>query len=212
MTRITWGNVGERFYEAGADQAVLYLEAVSGVPWNGLISVKESISGGEPTPYYHDGVKHLNVLAVEDFAATIDAFSSPSEFALCDGTGELANGLFVTQQPRKSFGLSYRTKIGNDVDGIDHGYKLHLVYNALASPSTRSNVSISDTVSPNILSWAITTIPVVIDGYRPSAHLIVDSRLIAPATMLSLEDLIYGDSENEAELPTPSELITLLGA
>lgn len=210
MTRLIWGNVGERFYEAGADRGVLYVPGEPGAAWSGLKAVRESVSGGEPTPYYQDGIKYLNVAAGEEFIATIEAFSAPAEFAVCDGTAQVANGLFVSQQPRKTFGLSYRSLIGNDVDGLDHGYKIHLVYNCLAAPSERNNTTISDTPSPVALSWGVTTVPKYISGNRPTAHLILDSRIVPSITMMEIEDILYGTELIDAALPSPEELIELL--
>lgn len=210
MTRLEWGKIGDRFYEAGVDRGVLYRDGLSGVPWNGLISIKESVSGGEPMPFYLDGIKILNVLALEDFAATLDAFSAPPEFSVCDGTGQIANGLFVTQQPRVPFGLSYRSKIGNDIQGLDLGYKIHFVYNALASPAARNSDTLNATVSPSTLSWGITTTPVAISGFRSGAHLILDSRLIDSDALMAVENFLYGTSDTSPALPTPEELVTLL--
>lgn len=209
MTKLIWGTIGERFYEAGADRGVLYLNNGISVPWNGLISVKEASDGGDPTPYYFDGFKYLNLSSSEEFKATIEAFSSPSEFTLCDGAVAVGNGLFITQQPRKAFGLSYRTKIGNDIDGLTYGYKLHLVYNALAAPSSRDNNTITDSLDPNTLSWEITTSPPPLSLFKPSAHLIIDSTKTLSSLMITLEDLIYGSTDTEPTLPTPDELIIL---
>lgn len=210
MTRLTWGDVGTRFYETGADRGVLYLPGEPGVVWNGLTAVKESVSGGEPSAFYLDGIKYLNVAAAEDFQATLEALSAPSEFGVCDGTAQIANGLFITHQPRKTFGLSYRTKIGNDVDGVDHAYKLHLVYNCLAAPSERNNSTISDTLSPLALSWSITTVPKYISGNKPTAHLILDSRLIDPEDLEEIENLLYGTDIFIPSLPSPDELVEIL--
>lgn len=209
MTKLIWGDIGQRFYEAGADRGVLYIGVSDGVPWNGLISVKESPSGGDPTPYYFDGQKYLNVATSEEFEATIMAFSSPVEFDSCDGTGSIYAGLSVTQQPRKHFGLSYRSKIGNDTDGLDHGYKLHLVYNALAAPSDYDFSTISDSANPINLSWKITTVPAVISKFKPSAHFILDSRTTDPELMAQLEDMLYGSTSSNSRLPTAQELVDL---
>ena len=209
MAVLVWGNVGERYYETGVDRGVLFPTLGDGVPWNGLISVTESPSGGEPRPYYLDGFKYLNLATSEEFAATIDAFSAPDEFDKCDGTASIQNGLFITQQKRESFGLSYRTIIANDVDGTDHGYKIHLVYNALAAPSSRSNSTINDSPSPITFSWGITTAPPTISGYKPSAHFVIDSRKTAPSVLLELENILYGDSSSNSRLPEVDELIAL---
>lgn len=211
MTRIAWGTAGERYFEAGADQGVLYVNGV-GVPWNGLTGVSEDPDGGDPQPYYVDGYKYLNLAAAEEFKATINAFSSPSEFGQCDGTVAIHNGLFATQQPRKSFDMSYRTKVGNDISGIDHGYKIHLVYNALAAPSTRENNTTGDKTDPLGLSWGITTTPPRMDGMRPTAHLVIDSRVTPPNLMSAIEDILYGNDDADPRLPTQDELITLFNS
>jgi hypothetical protein len=209
LPRITWNSMGQRFFETGVDRGVLYVDSNPGVAWVGLTSVSESPSGGDPRPYYIDGVKYLNLATAEEFEATINAFQSPLEFGPCDGTLSIQNGLFVTQQPRKSFGLSYRTRLGNDVDGADHAYKIHLVYNALAAPSQRSNNSLGGEVNPTTFSWAITTRPPAITGYKRTAHLVIDSRLTDPAVLTEIEDLIYGSEANQPQLPTPDELIAI---
>lgn len=208
MTRIAWGTAGERYFEAGADQGVLYVNGV-GVPWNGLTGVSEDPDGGDPQPYYVDGYKYLNLAAAEEFKATISAFSSPSEFGQCDGTVAIHNGLFATQQPRKSFDMSYRTKVGNDISGIDFGYKLHLVYNALAAPSTRENSTTGDKADPLGLSWGITTTPPLMTGMKPTAHLVIDSRVTPPNLMNAIEDIIYGNASADPRMPDQDELITL---
>lgn len=208
MARLNWGMPGERYYETGIDRGVLYVGASNGVAWTGLTSVSEAPTGADPQPFYIDGVKYLNLASREEFVATINAFSSPSEFGPCDGTKAIQNGLFVTQQPRIPFGLSYRTKLGNDVDGPDHAYKIHLVYNALAGPSSRSNDSIGDSPDPISFGWSITTLPPAITGFKPTAHMVVDSRFTAPFTLKLLEDLLYGSDSLAPRLPQPNELVT----
>lgn len=209
MARLVWSSFGQRFYEIGVDRGVLYVGVAPGVAWSGLISVEESPTGGEAKPLYMDGIKYLNLSSAEEYAATINAFTSPEEFGPCDGTVSIQNGLYVTQQPRKSFGLSYRTKLGNDVDGPDHAYKIHLVYNGLASPASRSNATITDSPSPNNFSWAITTLPPAITGYKPTAHFVVDSRFTPTDVLSGLEDILYGTDSVAARLPSVSELIDL---
>lgn len=211
MPRLTWDAAGARFYETGVDRGVLYVNGL-GVSWPGLISVSESPSGGSPRPYYIDGVKFLNLASAEEFEATINSFYSPSEFDQCDGTVPIQNGLFVTQQPRKSFSLSYRTKLGNDVDGSDHAYKIHLVYNALAAPSQRNNASISESTNPSNFSWSITTLPPSITGYKRTAHLVIDSRFTSTGVLSYVEDILYGNESGSAALPTPDELTTIFSA
>lgn len=209
MARLVWGAFGARHYENGVDRGVLYVGSNPGVPWNGLRAVSESPSGGEARPYYIDGIKYLNLSTAEEYAATIEAFSSPAEFAPCDGTLALQNGLFVTQQPRKQFGFSYRTLLGNDSEGSEFGYKLHLVYNALASTASRMHSTLSDASNPTILSWPITTTPPFAVGYRPTAHLIIDSRYTPGALMGLIEDTLYGTDAHQARLPSISEIKAL---
>lgn len=208
MTRLTWGDSGERFYETGVDRGVLYTNGV-GVPWNGLTAVKESPSGAEPTPYYIDGVKYRNLSAAEEFEATIEALTSPTEFNVCDGVAQIHNGLFVSEQPREPFDLCYRNLIGNDLDGEDHGYKIHLVYNALTTPSERANGTLTDTPEAMSLSWAISTMPPTLVNRRPSAHFVIDSRTTDPAVLVDLEDILYGSATLTASIPTATELVAL---
>lgn len=209
MTRLNWGTTGERYYEAGVDRGVLYIAGV-GVPWNGLTAVKESPSGGEPTPYYIDGIKFRNLSAAEEFEATIEAFTSPPEFTVCEGIVSIHNGLFVGGQPRVPFSLSYRTNIGNDVDGQDHGYKIHLVYNALAAPAQRENNTLGESPEPMNLSWGVTTMPPALANRRPSAHFVIDSRTTDPLLLQDVEDILYGSTTLVSSLPTPTELVALL--
>jgi hypothetical protein len=205
VPRLDWNAVGSRTYEVGVDRGVLYVDSQPGVPWNGLTSVNESSSGGEAQAYYIDGVKYLNLSTPEEFQATVTAFTYPDEFGQCDGTAQVRTGLFVTQQRRKSFGLSYRTKIGNDLTP-DHGYKIHLIYNALAAPSDRDNATISDSTDPNDFSWAITTRPPAMTGYHRTSHVVIDSRYTDPVTLAAVEDILYGTDVLSASLPSLSEL------
>jgi hypothetical protein len=208
VSRLVWSAAGERFFESGLDRGVLYVSGL-GVAWSGLTSIDESPTGGSPKPFYHDGIKYLNLVSAEEFEATINAYSSPPEFAPCDGVGAVYNGLFVTQQPRKPFGLSYRSKIGNDTDGPDHAYKIHLVYNALAAPTGRTNSSVADTPNINTLSWKITTLPPAITGYRPTAHFVIDSRYTPADVLAEIEDKLYGNQSFNAALPTVAELLAI---
>lgn len=210
MSRLTWSAAGERYFETGLDRGVLYVSGV-GVAWSGLISVEEAPTGGDAKPFYHDGIKYLNLAAAEEFEATINAYSSPPEFGPCDGQGAVYNGLFATQQPRKPFSLSYRTKVGNDSDGTDHAYKIHLVYNALAAPTNRSHQSMADSQNVSSLSWKITTLPPGISGYRPTSHFVVDSRFTPADILAQLEDTLYGNQSFNAALPTVAELLTIFG-
>lgn len=210
MPQLTWGVVGERFYETGIDRGVLYLDAQPGVPWNGLTSVAETHSGGDAKAYYVDGVKYLNVSSAEEFGVTIEAHTYPKEFAACDGSAVAFAGVFIAQQRRKSFGLSYRTRLGNDVDGTQHGYKIHMVYNALAEPSDRAYQSLGDSVDPINFSWSCSTKPKVVGhGLRPTAHIVVDSTKIPTQALEILEARLYGSSSVQAYLPSPAELFDL---
>ena len=213
MAVLTWDQVGERFYETGVDHGVLYIPTAgvydSGVAWNGLISVTESPSGAEPSPQYADNIKYLNLLSTEEFGGTIEAYTFPDEFAQCDGTAFPKVGLAVGQQTRKTFGLSYRTKIGNDTDGQDLGYKLHLVYGALAAPSEKAYSTINDSPEAVTFSWEFTTTPVEVTGLKPTALLTIDSTKVAAADLTALEALLYGTQLEEPSLPLPDAVIAL---
>lgn len=211
MARLVWNQTGERFYETGVDRGVLYRSLFdAGVPWNGLISVSEDVSGGAVNNYYLDGVKYLDFVASEDFSATLEAFSAPPEFSGCDGSKVLSPGLFATQQPRRTFHLSYRTKIGNDLDGLNYGYKLHIVYNATAAPSSQSSRTVGNQVSPETRQWNIHTVPPPATNYKPTAHFVIDSTLVEPQRMALLEDRLYGTPSEPPKLPSASEVIALL--
>ena len=220
MTRLVWDTVGERFYETGVDRGVLYLPTAGaytvGHAWNGLTAVTESPSGAEATPQYADNIKYLNLVSAEEFSGTIEAFTYPDEFAQCDGSASPVPGLRVGQQSRKTFGLSYRTKIGNDVDGGDHAYKLHLVYGCLAAPSEKAYATVNDSPEAMALSWEFTTTAVEVPGLKPSASLTVDSRDFTTepqrAALTALEDALWGPTSGVGtpRLPLPAEVITLL--
>jgi len=209
MARLVWDTMTERYYETGVDRGVLFAPSFDGVPWNGLTSVTENPNGGEPRPLYIDGIKYGNLATAEEFEATIVAFSTPTEFAFCDGTVQPQNGLFVPHQKRIAFGFSYRTNIGRGIDGPDYAYKVHLVYGALASPPTRNNKTRTNTVEPTDFSWDITCLPPVITGYRRTAHLFVDSRYSDPEILADFEDILYGTDAEASRLPDPDELLTL---
>ncbi len=213
MPRIIWDNIGEKFYETGTDHGVLYPGAnySKGVPWNGLTGVTESPSGAEPQPQYADNIKYLNIISAEDFGITIEAFTYPEEFAICDGSAAIADGVIIGQQERKPFGFSYRTMIGNDVDGQSHGYKLHMIYNCLASPSDKAYTTINESPEAITFSWEVTTTPIPVTGYKPSAQLVIDSTKVTdPTKLTALEAILYGD-EDEPRMPLPDEILTLLG-
>lgn len=206
MARLGWNAPGSRFYEAGVDRGVLYVDGYPGVPWNGLTSVNESPSGGDPKSFYIDGVKYLAVPSPEEFEGTITAFTYPDEFTLCNGMNQIRSGLFLTHQRRRPFSLSYRTMIGSDTDD-SAGYKLHIVYNALASPSDRSNGTLTDQTEPDDFSWKITCRPPAMDGYRPTSHVVLDTRTTDPSVISAVEDILYGTDEDQARLPSLDDLI-----
>jgi hypothetical protein len=208
MPRLDWVNVGQRFYEAGVDRGVLYIANAPGVAWSGLTAVRESHSGGETKAYFIDGVKYLERQTFEHFQATIEAFTYPEEFDECNGTRQLSNGLFATRQRRRPFGFSYRTRVGNDINGLDHGYKLHIVYNALASPMDQEHTTLSDSIEPFNFSWEITTKAPVLD-FRPTAHFVIDSRKTPQGLLSYVEDILYGTEDNLPRLPDAGELAHL---
>lgn len=214
---LSWDGVGEKLYESGVDHGVLYIPNGSGVydtgfAWNGLVSVTESPSGAEPNPQFADNIKYLNLLSAEEFGGTIEAFTYPDEFGQCDGTAEPEPGVIVGQQTRKSFGLCYRTKLGNDVDGVDHGYKLHLVYGALVSPSEKAYQTINESPEAITFSWEFTTTPAPVTGFKPTSVIVIDSTKVDPADLAALELVLYGDDTGptQPKLPTPDEVITML--
>lgn len=220
MVALTWDNTGERLYETGVDRGVLYTYDSStklygtGVAWNGLTAITESPSGAEPTPQYADNIKYLNLMSAEEFGFTIEAFTYPDEFELCDGTASPIAGLTVAQQARRTFGLSYRSLIGNDVEAQDHGYKIHLIYGALASPSEKSRTTVNDTPEAMTFSWTASTTPVALPPelkMRPTAHIVADSTKMSANKLADLEALLYGAEEESAKLPLPADLLALLG-
>lgn len=219
MFKIEWDKIGEKLYEAGLDRGVLYKRDATGtypkgVAWNGLISVTEGVSGGEANPFYADNMKYANVLSNEEFNPSIEAYTYPDEFEECDGSKQVADGVSIGQQKRSTFGLSYRTLIGNDVDDTDHGYKIHLVYGAVASPSEKSRQTTNESVELMTMSWECTTTPVAVTkvaGCKPTAHLVIDSTKTSAEKLAELEKLLYGDGETEGKLPTPDEVIELVG-
>ena len=214
MTKIVWDSTGERLYETGTDRGVVYPMSENGtypkgVAWNGLTGVSESPSGAEATPLYANNHKYLELRSAEEFGGTITAYTYPDEFAECDGSKELAPGVRAGQQKRKPFGLSYRTLIGNDVKDDEYGYKLHLVYGAIASPSEKEYNTINDSPEAVEFSWEFSTTPVSVDGFRPMAHIVIDSTKVAPEKLTSLENMLYGSTSEEAKLPLPNELTEL---
>lgn len=216
MTTLTWDVQGERYYETGVSKGVLYPfkegKYSKGVAWNGLTAVNESPSGAEPTPLYADNIKYLNLLSNEEFAATVEAYTYPDEFAECDGSAELAVGVSVGQQKRIPFGLSYVTKLGNDTDGQDHGYKIHLIYGALAKPSQKNYATINDNPEAITFSWELSTTPVAVPNLKPTACITIDSTKVEAGKLKKIEDKLYGTETEEATLPTPTELAALIAA
>lgn len=217
MAKLAWDNVGERLYETGVKQGVLYPMASTGeynkgVAWNGLTAVTESPSGAEATPLYADDIKYLNLMSNEEFGGTIEAYMYPDEFAECDGSASLVAGVTIGQQPRKTFGLCYRTTLGNDVASNDYGYKLHLVYGALASPSEKAYATINDSPEAITFSWEFSTTPVNVTGHKPTASLTIDSTKVDAEKLAALEAILYGSESEEPRLPLPDEIATIVTA
>lgn len=215
MAKLVWDKTGERLYETGVKQGVLYPQAAGGtypkgVAWNGLTNITESPSGAEATALYADDIKYLNLVSAEELGGTIEAYTYPDEFAECDGSVALTEGVFIGQQDRKTFGLCYRTTLGNDVDSNGHGYKLHLIYGALAAPSEKAYATINDSPEAITFSWEFKTTPVNVTGHKPTASLILDSTKVSETKMAALEKVLYGDSDTEARLPLPDEVVQIL--
>lgn len=209
MTRIDWTKAGSRVFEAGVDQGVLYVGNNPGVPWVGLIAVDQSQSGGSAKPRYLDGVKISNYTSPEEFEATIEAYTYPLEFEACDGISQFQNGLKVTQQRRKSFGMTYRTKVGNDLQGLNFAYKIHVLYGLRAEPSSRTSRTLSDDMEIANFSWDVTSQGQVVAGFLPTAHFAFDSRDVPLDLLNSIEDILYGTSTTDPRLPSAGELLFL---
>ena len=224
MAKLVWDKSSERLYETGIKNGVLYVQGTGGtypkgVAWNGLTSVTESPSGAEPTPLYADDIKYLNLLSTEEFGATIEAYTYPDEFAECDGSKSLAAGVYIGQQARKAFGMCYKTTLGNDTEGNDHGYKLHIIYGALAAPSEKAYETINDTPEAITFSWEISTTPVNVKGSKPTATIVIDSTKANPEKLAALEVILFGADATNGEgtgtdprLPLPDEIATLMTA
>lgn len=216
MSKLVWDQTGERLYETGVKYGVLYVQEGAaypkGVAWNGLTAVTESPSGAEATALYADDIKYLNLMSAEEFGATIEAYTYPDEFMACDGSASLSEGVYIGQQARKSFGLCYRTTIGNDVVNNDYGYKLHLIYGALASPSEKAYSTINDSPEAITFSWEVSTTPVNVTGHKPTACLTIDSTKVAPEKLAALEEVLYGKEEAEPRLPLPDEVVQIMTA
>lgn len=212
--KLSWDKSGERFYETGVKNGVLYVQNAGaypkGVAWNGLTAVTESPSGAEATPLYADDIKYLELTSEEEFGGTIEAYTYPDEFAECDGSAELATGVKISQQKRKAFGLVYKTTLGNDEDGNDHGYKLHLVYGCKAAPSEKAYATINDNPEAITFSWEFTTTPVAVTGHKPTAHIEIDSTKADPTCLAALEAKLFGTETDEPQLPLPDEVKTLM--
>ena len=211
MAKIVWDQSGKRFYETGVKMGVLYVQNEDGsypkgVAWNGLTAVNETPSGAEATPLYADDIKYLNLRSAEDFGATIEAYTYPEEFEQCDGSAELAPGVKIGQQARNAFGLCYRTVVGNDIAGNDFGYKLHIIYGATAAPSEKSYATINDSPEAITFSWEVNCTPVEVEGFKPTATLIIDSTKVDAEKLAALEAKLYGDESTEAMLPLPAEI------
>lgn len=214
MTQITWDQVGERVYETGVDHGVLYRQDEAGAyahgyAWNGLTAVTESPTGAEATPQYADNIKYVNLVSNEEFTGTVEAFTYPDEFAECDGTATPVAGISIGQQTRKTFGLGYRTLKGNDLEGTDYGYLLHLIYGALAAPSEKAYATVNDSPEAITFSWELTTTPVAAPGLKPTATLTIDSTKVDAEALATLEAILYGTEGVDPRLPLPAEVIAL---
>ena len=215
MSKLVWDLTGERYYETGVKQGVLYVQEggayPKGVVWNGLTAVTESPSGAEATALYADDTKYLNLISNEEFGATIEAYTYPDEFAQCDGSAALVTGVMLGQQARSTFGLSYRTSLGNDTEGSDYGYKLHLIYGAIAAPSEKAYTTINDSPEAITFSWEVSTTPVAVTGFKPTSCITIDSTKVDAGKLAALEAVLYGSDEEEARLPLPDEIAELMG-
>lgn len=216
MSKLVWDQTGERLYETGVKNGVLYVYDTTGkkygngVAWNGLTAVTESPSGAEATALYADDIKYLNLVSNEEFGATIEAYTYPEEFAACDGSASIATGVSIGQQKRSTFGLCYRTALGNDVDGAEYGYKLHIIYGALAAPSEKAYATINDSPEAITFSWEVTTTPVSVAGFKPTSCITIDSTKADPTKLAALEVKLYGSESEEPTLPMPDEIATMM--
>lgn len=221
MAKLTWHTTGQNHYETGVDRVVLYPMITTGdsagtygtgVAWNGVTAISESPSGAEPTPIYADNIKYLTMMSAEELALSIEAYMSPEEFDECDGSAELVTGVTIGQQERKTFGLCYRTIIGNDVDKNEHGYKLHIVYGCLAAPSERAYQSVNDSPEAMTLSWEISTTPIDVANHKPTARVTIDSTKVDATKLAALEEILYGGESTQPSLPTPATIVSTLSA
>lgn len=216
MSKLVWDKTGERLFEAGVKNVALYPQEnglyPKGVAWNGVTNVTESPSGAEASPFYANDSKYLNLMSNEEFGGSIEAYTYPDEFAACDGSAELVEGVTIGQQPRKEFGYVYKTTLGNDTEKENFGYILHLVYGALASPSEKAYASINENIEPIAFSWDITTTPVAVTGHKPTSILKINSTKVDPEKLAALEAILYGSEDQEPRLPLPDEIATLMAA
>ena len=216
MPKLEWDKSGEKLYETGVKNCALYVFRNNaydkGIAWNGITGITESPSGAEASPLYADDIKYLNLISNEDFGATLEAYTYPKEFEECDGTAEISNGVSIGQQNRKTFGLVYKTTLGNDVDNNNYGYKLHIIYNALAAPSEMAHNTVNDSPEAAEMSWECSTTPVAVSGFNPTSHIVIDSTAVNAEKLKTLENILYGSSEPEsvARLPLPDEVAEVL--
>lgn len=215
--KLVWDQTSDRLYETGVKMGVLYPQDEAGtypkgVAWNGLTAVTESPSGAEATALYADDIKYLNLMSAEEFAATVEAYTYPDEFAECDGSASIAKGVSIGQQKRKTFGLCYRTVLGNDVAGNDYGYKIHIIYGAMAAPSEKEYASVNDSPEAITFSWELSTTPVSVKGFKPTASIVIDSTKVDAKKLTALEAILYGSENADARLPLPDEIATLMAA
>lgn len=214
MSKLVWDQIGERLYETGVDRGVVYPQVSGkypkGAAWNGLTTVTFSPSGAEATPLYANNHKYLNLMSIEELGGTIEAYTYPDEFAACDGSAELTTGVRVQQQKRQAFGFCYRTLLGNDTEGTAHGYKLHLIYGCLASPSEQENATVNDSPEAKTMSWEFSTTPVEVANFEPTASIEIDSTVVEEEKLQVLEKVLYGDADKDARLPLPDEVLTII--
>ena len=215
MAKLVWDQAGQKFFETGVSNGVLYVSDgqggyLKGVAWNGLTSVAENPSGAESNPVYADNIKYLNIISAEEFGATIEAYTYPDEFMECDGSAQVVAGVNIGQQARKSFGISYRTRIGNDVSGDNLGYKIHVIYNCQAAPSGKTYSTVNESPEAITFSWEVTTTPVPVEGFRPTATVVFDSTKLDAEKMSAVENALYGTVNEESKLPSIEELIALV--
>ena len=215
MSKLVWDQTGDRLYETGVEQVALYQQSggayPKGVAWNGVTALNLAPSGAEPTALYANNRKYLTLMSVEELGFTIEAYTYPDEWAECDGSATVVPGVYIGQQPRKPFGLVAKTMIGNDTEGIKHGYKLHIIYGALASPSEQENATINDSPEAKTMSWECSTTPVNVANFEPTSYICIDSTTVDGEKLTALEKILYGDSTAEPKLPLPDEVFTTLG-